>query len=294
MKIYRIICGSLLLLGGLGAFYLTVRALGTQTSWSAKARAAEAAVEEAELGLPQLKASILGLQTQLDTANAGFGRVFDAPNPGFDAQGRVSLPLGTSDGLSAGENGAPSTLVHLFAPTGGADGETRYIGPFAVAQAGERQSTLTPAFEVQPGEAQGWPPGVWRARLDVPVSRDARFTELDAGLVKRRELLRNRRNTLEVRRQSVAEAQDTLAARERELLGDPDAPEISDAPEVRAGLVATLDAEEAERAADLAELDRLRRAVKNAADRLRTLLAENRGLAEELPTAAPPRTARGQ
>ena len=287
--------GSLLVLGGLGAFYLTVRALGTQTSWSVAANDAKAAAEQAAEGLPELVKNEEALRDELRVANAGFGQVLFASDPRPDANGNLNVALGTQDGLTAGADGTTGPLVHVFAPTGeGAN--TDYIGPFAVLQAQERQASLAPAFTVQPGEPQDWPigRGDWRLRVDVPPSRAARFGDLDNSLVTQRELLRNRRATTETRRESVAEAQATLAAREAALLGDPNAPEISDAPEVRAGLIAATTAEERDRAADLVELDRLRRAVKNASDRLRSALAENAELVDRLPTDAPPRTAQGQ
>jgi hypothetical protein len=107
-------------------------------------------------------------------------------------------------------------------------------------------------------------------------------------------MLRDVQGKLVTRRESVAEAQRTLEVRERALLGDPAAPDISDSPEIKAGLIAQTTTEDLERAKALAELDRLRRAVKNASDRLQDTLAENARSAEQLPTAAPPRTARGQ
>ncbi|QDT17506.1 hypothetical protein [Alienimonas californiensis] len=294
MKIFRIVCSSLLVIGGLGAFYLAVRALDTQASWTAAAKAAEEAATQAEEGLPALRSRELALRNDLRAANAGFGQVLSSPNPAPDAQGNVTLDIGTQDGLTASADGS-GPIVHLFAPTGNGD-ETVYVGPFFVQQAAERQAQLAPTFAVQPGEPQTWPVGNgdWRVRLDVPASRAARFVELDTGLVERRELLTNRQNNILTRQQQeLTDAQDTLAIRERALLGDPNAPEISDAPEIRAGLIATATAEELERAEALLELDRLRRAVKNASDELRAALAENVDLAGRLPTAAPPRTASG-
>ncbi|NNJ26727.1 hypothetical protein [Alienimonas chondri] len=294
MKIYRIIFSSLLVIGGIAAFYFSIRSLDTQSSWSSEANEAQAAAEQAAEGLPALRANELQLTNELRAANAGFGQVLTARQPQFDAQGNVALDIGTADGLAAGEAGAAAPVVHLFAPTGEGDASV-YIGPFSVVQAAERSSQLAPTFVVQPGEPQTWPVAApWRVRYDVPASRASQFETLDASLVTRREVLGNRRNTLELRRQSVADAQDTLAARERALLGDPDAPEISDAPEIKAGIIAATTAEEQDRAERLVELDQLRRAVKNASDRLRAALAENVDLAGRLPTAAPPRTAQGE
>ncbi|MFH5802492.1 hypothetical protein [Alienimonas sp. DA493] len=294
MKIFRIVCSSLLVIGGLGAFYLSLRALDTQASWTAAADAAEAAAEQAAEGLPALRTRELALRNDMRAANAGFGQVLTAPNVAPDAQGNVVVELGTQDGLEAAADGS-GPIVHLFAPTGNGD-ESMYIGAFTVQQAAERQAQLAPTFAVQDGEPQTWPVGNgdWRVRYDVPASRASRFVDLDTLLNERRELLGNRRNILARQQQELTDAQDTLAVRERALLGDPEAPEIPDAPEIRAGLVAQTTAEELERAEALVELDRLRRAVKNASDQLRAALAENVELAGRLPTAAPPRTASGE
>ncbi len=295
MKIYRIIVSSLLVIGGLAAFYFSMRTLATQASWSRAANAAELAAEQAADGLPELKTSELAVRNDLRAANAGFGQILSAPTPTYDPQGNVSIELGTQDGLTAAANGGAAPLVHLFAPTGEGD-ESVYIGMFAVQQATERQAQLTPAFVVQPGEPQAWPAnrGDWRLRFDVPPSRTARYIDLESDLVNRREAKSKALTSLETRRESVAEAQSALASREEALLGDPDGPEISDAPELKTGLIAQTTVEDRERAVDLAELDRLRRAVKNASDRLRAALAENVDLAGRLPTAAPPRTASGE
>ena len=294
-RTFRIVFASLLVVSGLGAAYTVVRALGTQTSWEQAIEAAEASVEQAEKDLPGLAAKERTLRAQLAAASSGYGPPVLAPPPQIQPDGTLVVAVGTQDGLTGGEAGSGTgPIVHAFTPTGEGDGSV-YVGPFAVLQAVERQATLAPAWIVRPGEPQTWPTGRgdWRLRRDVPGSRATRFTDLDGSLLSRRELLTNRLNGLEERRASVQQAQDALAARERELFGDPDAPEVADAPEVRAGVVAATAAADDDRAAALAELDRLRRAVKNAYDRLTTLLAENEARVDRLPTAAAPRTARG-
>ena len=295
-RTFRIVFASLLIVSALGATYTVIRALGTQTSWEQAVEAAEANVKAAEEQIPGLAAKERTLRGQLAEATGQYGPTIFAPPPQIAPGGSLVVNVGTQDGLTGGD---PATgtgpVVHAFAPTGEGDASV-YVGPFAVLEAAERQASLAPAFDVQPGEPQTWPAGRgdWRLRRDVPGSRDTRFLDLDASLVTRRELLRNRLAGLEERRASVQEAQDALAARERELLGDPDAPDVADAPEVRAGVVAATGAAEDDRAAALAELDRLRRAVKNAHDRLTALLQENKAAVDRLPTAAAPRTARGQ
>ena len=295
-RTFRIVFASLLLVGGLGAAYTTVRALGTQTSWTQAVEKAVADVKTAEKDLPALAARERSLKNQLAAANVNYGAPLVAANPQVNADGSVIVNLGTQDGLD--REGAPDgtgPIVHLFAPSGEGNASV-YVGPFAILESRERQASLAPAFDVRPGEPQTWPVGRggWRIRYDVPASRAGRFTDLDASLLVQREALRNRLATLETRRRSVAEAEGALAARERELFGDPDAPEVADAPEVRSGVVAAIAADDDARSAALAELDRLRRAVKNAQDRLTELLAENERAVEGLPTAGPPRTARGQ
>ena len=295
-RTFRIVFASLLIVCGLGATYTVIRALGTQTSWEQAIEKAEADVEAAGDALPGLAAKERTLRGQLAAATGQYGPTILAPPPQVNPDGSLQLAVGTQDGLTGGEAGAGSgPIVHVFAPTGEGDASV-YVGPFAVLQAVERQASLAPAFDVQPGEPQTWPQGRgdWRLRRDVPGSRDNRFLDLDATLLTRRELLRNRQSGLEERRASVAQAQEALAARERELFGNPDAPEVADAPEVRAGVVAATAAADDDRAAALAELDRLRRAVKNAHDRLTALLDENRAAVDRLPTAPGSRTARGR
>ena len=297
VKTFRIICSSLLVIGGLAAFYFSVRALGTQSSWTAAANAAEQAATQSAEGLPALETRELALRGRMREANAGFGDILYERNPTFDPQGNVALNLGTQDGLSDGSvaGGDPASIVHLFAPTGGGEA-TVYVGSFQVDQATERQSQLSPTFVVQTGEPQSWPvgQGEWRVRVEVPPSRASSFIDRDASLVKIRERLRNRSNELDKQREGIQDARDTLAAEEQKLLGDPAAPAIEDAPEIQAGLIATLTDEDLDRAEALVELDRLRRAVKNASDRLQAALKENVELAGQLPTAAPPRTAQGE
>ena len=294
-RTFRIVFAVLLLLSGLGATYTVIRALGTQTSWEQAVEKAEADVKAAEEALPGLAAKERTLRAQLAAAGSGYGPPILAPAPQVNPDGSLVVNVGTQDGLTRGDAPAGTgPIVHVFAPTGEGDGSA-YVGPFAVLEVVERQASLAPAWIVKPGEPESWPQGRgdWRLRRDVPGSRATRFTDLDGALLSRRELLTNRLNGLEERRASVAEAEEALAARERELLGDPDAPEVADAPEVRAGVVAALAADDDARSEALAELDRLRRAVKNAHDRLTALLEQNRAAVDRLPTAAAPRTARG-
>ena len=233
MRNLRIGLAVVLILGGLGAFYTVVRALGTQTSWEQAADKAVADVAAAEKDLPALEAKERSLKNQLAAANANFGTPLFAADPQINGDGSVVVNLGTQDGLARPEDAPPGTgpIVHVFAPTGEGTASV-YVGPFAVLEARERQASLAPAFDVQPGEPQTWPVGRgdWRLRFDVPASRDVRFLDLDATLLTQRETLKQRLNTLEDRRRSVAEAEAALADRERELFGDPDAPEIADAP----------------------------------------------------------------
>ena len=295
-RYFRIGFGSVLVLLSLVAAYSVLFALGVQTSWEQAVEKAEADVKTAEEAIPGLAAKERTLRGQLAEATGQYGPTIFAPPPQINPDGSLQLAVGTQDGLTGGAAGAGTgPIVHVFAPTGEGDNSV-YVGPFAVLNAVERQASLAPAFDVQPGEPQTWPQGRgdWRLRRDVPGSRDNRFLDLDASLLTRRELLRNRQVGLEERRASVAEAQEALAARERELFGNPDAPEVADAPEVRSGVVAATAADDDARAEALAELDRLRRAVKNAHDRLTALLAENAAAVESLPTATGSRTARGR
>ena len=90
------------------------------------------------------------------------------------------------------------------------------------------------------------------------------------------EALTARQATLELQKKAVAQAEAALAARNQELMGNPNATPIEGRPEDSMGYVAAIQVAEAERAKELAELDRLRHAVEDAYEKLTVVLDENR------------------
>ena len=276
----------------LAAVYFVGRGLYTQTNWTKSVGEVVAQVEKSEADVRAAEANVAAREATFERSNANWGdlTVLTPDRVQVQPNGRVVVQAGSRQRF-AGRGAQPGrAVVHAFAVD--ADGTSRYIGPFGLVNQNEEQSELAPAFTQRPGEVREWTPGsAWRFRTVVPSSLTGQFVGLDAEVATQVEALRTQTEILGSQQTTVTQAEQSIERRRGELFGDPQAPDLEAAPELRKGLVATLADVRAERDAALSELDRLRRSVKNAYERLTALLAENRAAAEALPGPDAARTA---
>lgn len=219
------------------------------------------------------------LRADLVRQRLAWDTMFLAPNSRADVDGIATVGVGPAQNFGLVPAEAPAPIVHVFTPT---ENGSKYIGPFQIAEAQGTQSRLQPMFRVFEGEPATWTPGTWRLWQVVPSHAPSRVVELTNEIVKAREALTSRQETLADQQKAVEQAQQHLDSRRKELLGDPQAPKIEGVPEVSEGLVAALRDAESARNQDLAELNRLRHAVDQAYERLTRTVAQNERLAQQL------------
>lgn len=261
------------------AVLLTARLINTRNHWMQQVATERTAVEQNAEQLEEKERTLDQLQADLARQRLSWDTVIPAPNSAADAQGLLTVGAGPQQGLGIPEGG-PAPIVHAFMPL--PEGGSLYVGPFQVVAAQGNQAQLKPMFSVFPGETANWTRGVWRLWRVIPSQAPSRVVALTNEIVKANEALATRQSTLQIQTQAVAQARATLESRQRELLGNPQAPEIEGSPEVTAGLVAALQQADAARNAELAKLDQMRRAVDQAYQRLKNLVAQNENLAGKL------------
>ncbi|MBA3314077.1 MAG: hypothetical protein M3552_09575 [Planctomycetota bacterium] len=267
------------------ALLLTSKLVNTRNYWMQQVGLREKTIEQNDVQIAEKTKQLQQLQANLVQQRLSWDTMFLAPNSRPDAQGNITVGVGPDQGFGIPPEGSPPPIVHVFVPSG--ENSSVYVGPFQVTAARGPQTQLAPMFRVFEGEPTTWTPGTWRLWQIVPSQAPSRVVELTNDIVKKREAVTSRQNTLALQQKAVEQAQEHLASHQQELLGNPQATEIAEVPEVRAGLVAALRDAEASRNASLAELDRLRREVDQAYDRLTRLVAQNGRLVQDEAAATP-------
>jgi hypothetical protein len=265
----------------IGALLLTSKLIGTRNYWmqqignnETKIETNEATITDKEKQLKQLRANLVQQRLAWDTMFLANARA--------DQQGNVTVGIGPNDGFGLVPKGSPAPIVHVFVPT---ENGSVYIGPYQITQAAGNQAQLAPMFRVFAGEPATWQQGTWRLWQVIPSQAPSRIVDLTNKIVEKQEAVASRQVTLAEQQRAVELANAHLASLQQELLGNPQANEVPGSPEIKAGLVAALQNAESGRDESLAELDRLRREVDQAYDRLTRLVAENGRLVGVTPTS---------
>ena len=268
------------------AVLLSAKLINARNYWMQRVDQKEQQVDNNDRQIAEKQKQLGALRAQLVQQRLAWDSMRLA-NGRADAQGNITVNIGPNQAFANVPQGAPPPIVHVFIPQGQG---SMYLGPFQVTAAQGNQSQLQPMFRVVTANpAQDWAPGTtWRLWEMVPSQAPSRVVELTSELVKKAEAVRSRQETLALQQKAVEQAQQHLESRRKELFGNPQAPQIEDAPEVSQGLVAALHDAEAARNAELAQLDRLRREVDQAYERLTQLVAQNEQLVRQLPGGAAP------
>jgi hypothetical protein len=250
-----------------GALLLTSKLINTRNHWMQKVGEGEKQIQQNDVQLAEKTKQLKQTQANLIQQRLSWDTMFLAPNSRADQVGNITVGVGPNDGFGVAPEGSPPPIVHVFIPAGANGDQSVYLGPFQVTNAGGNQAQLAPMFRVFDGEPATWTPGVWRLWQVVPSQAPSLVVKLTSEIVEKREAVASREKTLADQQKAVAQAQEHLDSRQKELLGNPQANEVADAPEIKAGLVAALRDAETARNASLAELDRLRHAFDQAYDR---------------------------
>jgi len=259
----------------IGALLLTSKLIGTRNYWMQQIGSAETTIEKNETSIAEKETELKQLRATLVQQRLAWDTMFVA-NARADQAGNVTVGIGPNDGFGVVPEGSPAPIVHVFVPAG-ANGSV-YVGPYQITQAAGNQAQLAPMFRVFEGEPANWQQGAWRLWQIIPSQAPSLIVELTNKIVQKQEAVASRQATLALQQKAVEQAQTHLASHQQELLGNPQATDVPESPEIKAGLVAALHDAETNRDESLADLDRLRREVDQAYDRLTRLVAENERL----------------
>ncbi|MBL8812792.1 MAG: hypothetical protein JNM43_21685 [Planctomycetaceae bacterium] len=215
-------------------------------------------------------------KTALASAKLGWGNEWNFPAGGqvgavqVVAGGNLNVSgLGANTGLRAVDvNGAPSDpAVHVFGFS--PQNQPVYLGEFhaPVAQIAATNCVLVPSSSVNLEDINqdAFSRGI-RMRAEIPAGPRRSVENLAQNIrrsVEKRDLaIENGRRQQDLNTAAL----EGLDTRKRELLGDPNGPDVAEYPEYRVGLVKALENLEEERNAVQLSVDQLRRLVKAATE----------------------------
>jgi hypothetical protein len=259
----------------IGAVALSAKLLGVRNSWMQQLTTLKDQNEKDAETLAATRLELDSQRSELARTLIGWDRYWT--DVGIDLvspeEGLVnSNNLGTNQGLNVPARPENPT-VYLFREA--ADGGFVFVGPFQATTIQEDNAAFKSAWQPRAGETQSWVGDSWRVRALIPPSAVDRFYDLQTKLTNDGdELLSQKQHNLEIQTQLIETAQRDLRFREEELVG---------AGGEDGGLVGAIAAEEEERNAALAEVDRLRRELKSRLSTQDALIKENRELSDKLP-----------
>ena len=288
----------LVLVAAFPAVVLRARLLDVQNSWTRQVEELRKENAEKAIALIAKRTELEQFETEVlhssmgSDAFWGGGTMQVAVNR---ATGELSANIGTTAGIGPhqakddqGNDVSYNPVLHAFQPQDNPPTKFAYLGGFQVNTLRENALTMTPTWKLRPGETDGWNAGGnWYFRADVPLASKIAIDELRLDLESASRAQRANQLRLTQQQAQLADATDKLNYRRSQLLGFPN-PQTEAALEVeyRKGLVPAIEEVEEQRNAAFAEVDRLRRQIKLANDRLTKLNGDNKQLIKSLPKAA--------
>lgn len=251
--------------------------------WSVQLRDAKADVQSKQETELAARMELNKASAEIDALTIGWDRVWhvagnanspQAPRVQVLPNGNLLLVnLGQQQGITGvqttDENGGDATLqpiIHAF--YGNAEGGMSYAGEFKATTINPTGAELTPIHITDPAVRASWPQngGAWRLRSMIPSGTRSRIDELKRQLVRVRDLIKLTNDNIARQQALLQEAQDALAVRRGELLGDPNREDVKERPEFKEGLLKVTERVEEERDQLLLDVDTLRRGIKSAGE----------------------------
>lgn len=206
--------------------------------------------------------------------------------------GELAANVGKVDGIveqtatdDAGNQVTFLPMLHAFRPDPAAPGEYLYVGAFQVQDLRENQIfSMVPTWELKAGEVDSWAnTNGWHLRAEIPLDAQTKIDDTLADIITNVRMLQANQRNLAAQQEFLDNANEQLAYRRGQLVGPADPPtEPTLNVEFVKGLVPAIEEVEERRNAAQLEVDRLRRLVKAATDRLERLNRVNELLAESL------------
>ncbi|HUG93272.1 MAG TPA: hypothetical protein VML55_20695 [Planctomycetaceae bacterium] len=265
----------LTVLCAIAASLLTAKMFNVRNTWARKVEQLEASVQQNEQQIREKRTQLDRLQTDYEQVIVGWDRYWDGvpTQPVPNAPMLVTDGLGLNQGLRLLNPVAPATEpsppeVHVFRLN--QDGSSAYLGPFRARQIFDTRAELEASWRVRGPEVQQWAAGPMRHRTLIPTGFKEAYQPLHRELALADENLLRKQRDLAQLTDLDQRAVEQLQFRRTEL---------DDA-------LAGVKAAEEERAAELAEVDKLRRELQDAHRLMEELIAANRRLEQTLPRPA--------
>lgn len=280
MKKFGIWLVILVILLAAGGMMLASRLTVIRSGWQKKTADSKVKVLDLRKKAAEAQKLVDTARSDLQDALQGWGVPRIAPQVTKGAQpGIINVALGTSNGLQL------NSVVYVFQPSPDGTG-TSFVGPFKVSAAQEAQAALTPGWRLRPEDAEQWDKAWrygpnWRIRMNIPRQHKTQFTDYEALMLKKDELLAQQQQHLEMQQVGKTKAELHLELRMKELKGDPGQANQSLDKYLLQGYHKTVAELEDDRNKVQADVDALRRQIKRTRDEIERLTQENTQLAEE-------------
>ena len=146
------VLAGFVILGFLGAFYLTTKAFDVRDKWMELAQKNEAAIKKNDEEIATKTRTLRDKRNDYARTMIGWDREWTSPAAQLQQDGGIALQVGTNQGIQPGQ------LIYVFAPN--ADGTSVYVGDFKVVRANEggcqaTQYSAAAANRFQTGAAPG-------------------------------------------------------------------------------------------------------------------------------------------
>ena len=293
----RFVLLPLFLLLSLLGFYLSMRLLAVQNSWTVAFDKAKEANVKAVDDVSRDARVLSDVSLELSEASLGRGRFWPTQQnvtgiPTTVSGQTVQTSIGANNGVKKrtvkDEDGNDITVDPLlYAFVDNPDGTSKYIGLFRAVQMQPQQATLRPTWTLRPGEAANrWKGDKWRFREHIPLNFKTSLLDLRSRLAKGSQTRQSLEQNIALQDELAKRATEQLDFRVGELLGNPDYPEITDRPELTVGLVKAIEEREEERNTLQINVDRLRRQIRDEIARTSRLRTEIPKLVNSLPQPA--------
>ena len=286
----------MILVTAIPAVVLTARLLDIQNSWTQKVENLREKNAEKSNELIAEQKKLEALKNEVLRSSMGSDAFYVGMQVNVDrATGALSANIGSNAGIAPhqakddqGNDVTYNPVLHAFQPVANVQEQWNYVGSFQVNTLRENALTMTPTWKLRPGETDSWSPGQdWYFRADIPLASKSAIDELRLSLESAGRAQRANQLRLTQQQAQLDDATDKLNYRRGQLLGFPDPPaEAALEVEYRRGLVPAIEEVEEQRNAAFAEVDRLRRQIKLANDRLTKLNGDNKQMIKSLPKSS--------
>lgn len=269
----------LVIIGSIGALYMTSRAFEVRNAWMKVAEAEEKNVETNRQAVERSQRERLQLTLNYESEVRPWGNSWTGIRvglqPGAEGAGGLLVQLGMPL-LKQPEDPGRQLLLHAFQTAPG-NSEPVYVGEFRVEQLGEGQSVLMPNWVLRPNELQQWVPGDnWHFREKIPGGDQVFIGALNSQLVEGLQRLVARQAELARTEAVIEETKKVLERRIGEIEGTPDSAEKQEKlpPEFVVGYQQTIEAQESAVNDVTAEVQRLRDQLYEVQRRIEELKLE--------------------